>query len=128
MDKTNVSTPASQANGIYVQGIIVSNRAKAFQRKDGSGISVVVEHEIALQPGVAIWQRYFDPKKDSFVKVEGETVVDFPKLKEFQPVKVRAIPEYQRRYVWSDAQASRLIESLIIKCPIPVIYRQSSRV
>jgi hypothetical protein len=32
------------------------------------------------------------------------------------------IPEYQRRYVWTDRQASRLIESLIIQCPIPVIY------
>lgn len=32
------------------------------------------------------------------------------------------IPEFQRRYVWSDSQASRLIESLIIQCPIPVIY------
>lgn len=32
------------------------------------------------------------------------------------------IPEFQRRYVWSDAQASRLIESLIIQCPIPVVY------
>jgi hypothetical protein len=32
------------------------------------------------------------------------------------------IPEYQRRYVWSDRQASRLVESLIIQCPIPVIY------
>ncbi|HEU4708759.1 MAG TPA: DUF262 domain-containing protein, partial [Methylophilaceae bacterium] len=32
------------------------------------------------------------------------------------------IPHFQRRYVWSDAQASRLIESLIIQCPIPVIY------
>jgi hypothetical protein len=32
------------------------------------------------------------------------------------------VPEFQRRYVWSDAQASRLIESLIIQCPIPVIY------
>ncbi|SDT60414.1 Protein of unknown function DUF262 [Mucilaginibacter mallensis] len=32
------------------------------------------------------------------------------------------IPEFQRRYVWSEAQASRLIESLIIQCPIPVIY------
>lgn len=32
------------------------------------------------------------------------------------------VPEYQRRYVWTDAQASRLIESLIIQCPIPVIY------
>lgn len=32
------------------------------------------------------------------------------------------IPDYQRRYVWTTAQASRLIESLIIQCPIPVIY------
>jgi hypothetical protein len=33
-----------------------------------------------------------------------------------------AVPEFQRRYVWSDSQASRLVESLIIQCPIPVIY------
>lgn len=32
------------------------------------------------------------------------------------------IPNFQRRYVWGDSQASRLIESLIIQCPIPVIY------
>lgn len=32
------------------------------------------------------------------------------------------IPHFQRRYVWSEAQASRLIESLIIQCPVPVIY------
>ncbi|HEY0983586.1 DUF262 domain-containing protein [Schlesneria sp.] len=32
------------------------------------------------------------------------------------------IPVFQRRYVWTNAQASRLIESLIIQCPIPVVY------
>ena len=32
------------------------------------------------------------------------------------------IPEFQRKYVWTDRQASRLIESLIIQVPIPVIY------
>ncbi len=32
------------------------------------------------------------------------------------------IPRYQRHFIWSQAQASRLIESLIIQCPIPVIY------
>lgn len=32
------------------------------------------------------------------------------------------IPEFQRKYVWKEAQASRLIESLIIQCPVPVIY------
>jgi hypothetical protein len=32
------------------------------------------------------------------------------------------IPNFQRRYVWTEQQASRLIESLIIQCPVPVIY------
>jgi len=32
------------------------------------------------------------------------------------------IPKFQRGYVWNRAQASRLIESLIIQCPIPVVY------
>ena len=45
------------------------------------------------------------------------TILDY--LKED---KKMFIPEFQRRYVWSDTQASRLIESLIIQCPIPVVY------
>ena len=32
------------------------------------------------------------------------------------------IPKFQRGYVWNRAQASRLIESLIIQCPIPVVF------
>ncbi|AIZ63167.1 hypothetical protein PK28_04715 [Hymenobacter sp. DG25B] len=36
--------------------------------------------------------------------------------------KSMVIPEFQRAFVWNRAQASRLIESLIIQCPIPVIY------
>jgi hypothetical protein len=32
------------------------------------------------------------------------------------------VPDFQRRYVWTRSQASKLIESLIIQCPIPVIY------
>lgn len=32
------------------------------------------------------------------------------------------VPEFQRGYVWNRTQASKLIESLIIQCPIPVIY------
>lgn len=33
-----------------------------------------------------------------------------------------SIPIFQRGYVWNKTQASRLIESLVINCPIPVIY------
>ena len=30
--------------------------------------------------------------------------------------------EYQRAYVWDDAKASRLVESLLLNVPIPVCY------
>lgn len=32
------------------------------------------------------------------------------------------VPEFQRKFVWSQVQSSKLIESLIIQCPLPVIY------
>jgi hypothetical protein len=37
------------------------------------------------------------------------------------------IPEFQRSYVWNRTQASRFIESLVIQCPIPVIYLNQER-
>lgn len=43
-------------------------------------------------------------------------------LVDYLAEEAMVIPEYQRKYVWNRAQASRLIESLIIQCPIPVIY------
>lgn len=36
------------------------------------------------------------------------------------------IPRFQRSYVWNRGQASRLIESLVIQCPIPVVYFDQS--
>lgn len=83
--------PLNLPNGIFVRGIVVSNRAKLIKRKDGSGFTVIVEHEIALQPGVVLWVRYFDPATDKAVKVEGGEVTDFPRLKELVPVTVRAL-------------------------------------
>jgi hypothetical protein len=32
------------------------------------------------------------------------------------------LPEIQRQYVWDDGKASRLIESLLLNIPIPVVY------
>ena len=56
-------------------------------------------------------------------KLHTETY-DFAVQTIFEKLKDNSIhiPEFQRRYVWSDSQASRLIESLIIQCPIPVVY------
>lgn len=36
--------------------------------------------------------------------------------------KTLTLPEIQRQYVWDNARASRLVESLLLNVPIPVVY------
>jgi hypothetical protein len=48
---------------------------------------MAVEHEIAPQSGVAVLGA---PKTEQTVRVEGENVIEFPKLKEFQQLTIRA--------------------------------------
>jgi hypothetical protein len=59
------------------------------RRKDGSGVAVRVITEIALQPGVAAYERYFDAAKDTEVQVLGEQVVSFPKLPDLTALTLR---------------------------------------
>ena len=86
---TEKQAPA-RASGVYVTGAVISSRAKVIKRKDGSGPAVVIEHEIATQPGVAVWTIFSDPKTDTSVRIDGERVIEFTKLKEFQQVTIRA--------------------------------------
>ena len=72
---------AEKLNGLFVRGVVMSSMAKVFNRKDGSGKVVCVRHEFALQPGMAVWEEYHDPK-DGKVKLDGENVVEFPKQPE----------------------------------------------
>jgi hypothetical protein len=43
-------------------------------------------------------------------------------LKEQWDDKTLIIPDFQREYVWDNAKASRLIESLLLNIPIPVLF------
>ena len=36
--------------------------------------------------------------------------------------KILVLPEFQREYVWDNAKASRLVESLLTGIPIPILY------
>ena len=84
MDKRNPEQPC----GIYLRGVVVSSTARLIYRKDGSGRSVLVTHEIGTKPGLAKWTRFLE-ETDATVKVEGDQVVSFPKLEELQPIHLK---------------------------------------
>lgn len=79
------------AGGLYVRGVVVSSSAKAYQRKDGSGTFVRVQHELATQPGVVLFEQYLDPKESTEVKIEDGKVVTYPRLPEFASVTLKVL-------------------------------------
>jgi hypothetical protein len=106
MDTNAKSTAqADKLNGLFVRGIVMSSVAKALKRKDGTGVFVIVRNEIALQPGLATWEAFHDPK-DGKVKLDGENVTQFPKLPDFQQVTLKVLrwEEKDKRFVIKDAE------------------------
>ena len=106
MDTNATSTAqAEKLNGLFVRGIAMSSIAKALKRKDGTGVFVIVRNEIALQPGLATWEAFHDPK-DGKVKLDGENVIAFPKLPDFQQVTLKVLrwEEKDKRFVIKDAE------------------------
>ena len=105
MDKSTKSiAPAiGSKTGIYVNGVVISNDARTIKLKDGT-TRVSVKHEIALDPGLIVLDRFMDPKTTSEVKVVGDEVKDFPQLKKFEPiiVRVQKIKEYNSQMTASD--------------------------
>jgi len=89
----------------FVRGVVMSSTAKTHKRKDGTGVFVIARHELALQPGLAVWEAFHDPK-DGKVKLDGENVVAFPKLPEFQQITLKVLrwEERDKRLVIKDAE------------------------
>lgn len=88
-----------------MKGVVVSSSARVFDRKDGTGQVVCVRHELALQPGLATYELY--PEIDGkTVRVEGQTVVEFPRLPELKPVTLRVLrwQERDKRLVIKEAE------------------------
>ena len=90
MDKSNDNKAESVGlkNGIYIRGIVISNDARKITKKDGN-VTVMVKHELSIEPGVAVLDQFIDPAADNRVSLEGDTVKKFPELPKYQPVTVR---------------------------------------
>ena len=89
-DNTKQPAQAEKLNGLFVRGVVMSSTAKVFNRKDGSGKVVCIRHELALQPGMAVFEEYPD-LKDGKVKLDGDKVVEFHKLPEMQQVTLKVL-------------------------------------
>jgi hypothetical protein len=104
-ENTKSTAQNEKLNGLFVRGVVMSSTAKAFNRKDGTGKVICIRHEIALQPGMAVFEQYSE-LKDGKVKLDGDNVVEFPKLPEFQQVTLKVLrwEERDKRLIIKEAQ------------------------
>ena len=104
-EKTNGTGQNEKLSGLFVRGVVMSSTAKSMKRKDGTGVFVIVRHELALQPGMAVWEEFHDPK-DGKVKVDGENVIHFPQLPDMQQVTAKVLrwEEKDKRFVIKEAE------------------------
>lgn len=87
-----VELPEEAEFGIFVDGFVVSSSATAFDRKDGSGKGVLVKHEIALKPGLAVLETYLDPEKHRGLEVDEENRVKcYPCFEDFSRIRLKVL-------------------------------------
>ena len=83
---------------------------------EGSGI----EREIPTTSGEPVASPGLDPEK---IDLHTRTMTIDQLLSRIRDNAVELIPDFQRRIgVWDDARQSRLIESLLLKIPMPPLY------
>jgi hypothetical protein len=104
VENTKPTAKEDKPNGLIVRGIVMSSTAKAFNRKDGSGKVICIRHELALQPGLAVYEEYPE-LKDGKVKLDGDNVIEFHKLPELQQVTLKVLrwEERDKRLIIKEA-------------------------
>lgn len=85
-------------------------------------IQVSQNHEYINNSGVedeTEESRPFDPKK---ISIEKKPVTLDQCLRRLEQKTINLAPDFQRKEVWTIEKKSRLIESLLLKIPIPMFY------
>lgn len=66
-----------------------------------------------------------DPFNPEEISIDTKTIAMETLLRRLEQNTIRLNPNFQRKEVWNDERKSQLIESLILKIPIPMFYVSS---
>ncbi len=86
-----------------------------------ASVAVVEEPEVIIEESIDETPLQIEPERRR-VKTDKQDVPVETLHMWITRGKLDLQPEFQRYFVWSNAKASRLIESLLLEIPVPVIY------
>jgi hypothetical protein len=79
---------------------------------DGSRAGIEREEEVEFQ----------DPFDPASISIETKIVSMDALIRRLKQGTIRLAPDFQRGFVWDDKRQSRLIESLMLRIPLPMFY------
>lgn len=82
------------------------------------------EANVQLPPDVAAVVQPFDPTN---IRVDQRMMSIFEVMRKVQRGAINLQPDFQRHVVWNDTRKSRLIESILLRIPLPAFYLDATR-
>ncbi|WP_370979001.1 DUF262 domain-containing protein [Agaribacterium sp. ZY112] len=80
--------------------------------------NLIFEHDLEQSPNSTLTHPY----EVSKLKMESKTLSVFQALRKIKKGEINLNPEFQRAFVWDETKKSRLIESMLIRIPLPAFY------
>jgi hypothetical protein len=93
----------------------ITRQGDAIFQNEGDGVSTDDE----LDGGDDQPKKPYDVAK---LKVEQRVLSVFQALRKIERQEILLNPDFQRAFVWDDVRQSRLIESILIRIPLPAFY------
>lgn len=87
------------------------------------------EREITVQPADSAVpeQEIQTPFNPALIKVDTEQMPIYHALRLIEQKRIVLDPEFQRNFIWDNARQSRLIESILLRIPLPAFYLDATR-
>ena len=99
---------------MYLRSAQAGNTKENIEEVGADGKPVGIEEE-----SITISNEPFDP--DS-ISIEPKVVAMDLLLRRLRQGSIRLAPNFQRRFVWDEERCSQLIESLMLRIPLPMFY------
>jgi hypothetical protein len=84
-------------------------------------LNAAVESEVE-EEDVESKEPIVDPFDPSKIKVDREPMPIFQAMRKVAFNEIKLDPDFQRNFVWDQTRQSRLIESILLKIPLPAFY------
>lgn len=120
--KTKIALKSMNKQKSDIKDTVISYpNHSSYEINDNDSVEITLAKESGIEIEEEITQP-FDPNK---ISIEKSTITVDSIIRRFEQNTLNLTPNFQRKEVWDVERKSRLIESLLLKIPIPMFYMSS---